>query len=212
MRLENKLAIEKLFNSKVIAVVRNCEFNDLVPLASVLLEGGIDAIEITMEQPNAVEKIVELNKFFGKELKIGAGTVINREIAISAIKSGAKYIVSPTLNADIIKVCKDANTLVIPGAFTPTEILQANDLGADAVKIFPASVLGPKYIKQIKGPLPHIPIIATGGIDEDNVESYLSVGVNAVGIGGNLVKLEQEDKFNRILEVADRIMTKCKKY
>ncbi|MEJ9216908.1 bifunctional 4-hydroxy-2-oxoglutarate aldolase/2-dehydro-3-deoxy-phosphogluconate aldolase [Paenibacillus glucanolyticus] len=180
--------LKKLLHSGIIAVVRRVDEDKVMHVISSLVEGGVTGIEMTMDSPNVLQVIRDAKKKYGDQAVIGAGTVLDAEAAGSAIQAGAEFIFAPTLNEGTIKAAKRYGKIAIPGVFTPTEMLQAQEWGADVVKIFPASVLGPKFIKDVSGPLGHIKMMPTGGIDLDNIEDYIRAGAVAAGIGGSLIK------------------------
>ncbi|MGG0510579.1 bifunctional 4-hydroxy-2-oxoglutarate aldolase/2-dehydro-3-deoxy-phosphogluconate aldolase [Priestia megaterium] len=179
--------INILKKSGIIAVVRGSTHQEVIEIGKALAEGGVKFMEITVETPKAMSLIERVSDELQSEIFIGAGTVLDPETARAAILSGASYIVSPTLNVETIKITKRYGKVSIPGAMTPTEILKAYEHGADAVKVFPSGILGSQFIKDLKGPLSHIPLIATGGITLSNIEQYFKAGVLAVGIGNTLV-------------------------
>ena len=157
--------------------------------------------------PGAIEVIRETQQQLGDRLFLGAGTVLDPESARSAILAGADYIVTPTVNVDVIRMCQRYGKLVMPGAFTPTEILTAWEAGADIVKVFPADVGGPSYLKAIHGPLPQIRLMPTGGVDLKTAESFLKAGACALGVGGALVEKDAVERGDM-----DRIRTLGKQY
>lgn len=167
-------------------------------------EGGISLLEITMNTAGALQMIEDVRKTFEGILRVGAGTVLNLQMAKDAIAAGAEYIISPNLDEEVLAYGLLQGVDVWPGTMTPTEIVRAHKLGARAVKVFPIGSLGIKYLKEIRGPLNHIPMIATGGINKENIQEVLSYGVTAVGLGGNLVnnKLIQEGRYLEITQLA----------
>ncbi len=171
----------------VVAVLRADSPDALVQVAQAIGRGGIGAVEITMTTPGALDAIGECANRLGDEILLGAGTVLDPETARAAILAGAEYIVTPTLNPDVITLCRRYGKVVIPGALTPTEILTAWECGADIVKVFPATALGPRYFKDVKAPLPQIDLMPTGGVDLDNAGDFIRAGACAVAVGGNLV-------------------------
>lgn len=182
----------------IVAVIRGAAPDNIVPIASALSEGGVKVLEITAETPKVMELIEKVSDELGDEVLVGAGTVLDPETARAAILAGSKFIVSPSLNVETIKMTKRYGVVSIPGALTPTEILTAFENGADMIKVFPVNTFGPSYIKNIHGPFPHIPLMVTGGIDTSNVNDYLNGGAIAVGVGSNLVnpkKLQHEEDF-----------------
>jgi 2-dehydro-3-deoxyphosphogluconate aldolase/(4S)-4-hydroxy-2-oxoglutarate aldolase len=152
-----------------------------------LADGGVPIVEITLTVPHALRLIEEARARLGDRVLLGAGTVLDAETARAALLAGAEYIVSPTLNPDVIRLCRRYDKIVIPGAFSPTEILTAWEAGADIVKVFPAESLGPAYFKALKGPLSHVRLMPTGGIDLSNAADFLRAGACCLGIGGQLV-------------------------
>ena len=159
----------------------------MVQVAQAIGRGGIAAVEITMTTPGALNAIGECANRLGDEILLGAGTVLDPETARAAILAGAEYIVTPTLNPDVITLCRRYDKVIIPGALTPTEILTAWECGADIVKVFPATAMGPWYFKDVKAPLPQIDLMPTGGVDLDNAGDFIRAGACAVAVGGNLV-------------------------
>lgn len=171
----------------VVAVLRADRPDALVQVAKAIGRGGIGAVEITMTTPGALDVIGECANRLGDEILLGAGTVLDPETARAAILAGAEYIVTPTLNPDVITLCRRYDKVIIPGALTPTEILTAWECGADIVKVFPATAVGPRYFKDVRAPLPQIDLMPTGGVDLDNAGDFIRAGACAVAVGGNLV-------------------------
>jgi len=171
----------------VVAVLRADRPDALVQVAHALGSGGIGAVEITMTTPGALDVIGECADRLGDEILLGAGTVLDPETARAAILAGAEYIVTPTLNPDVITLCRRYDKIIIPGALTPTEILTAWECGADIVKVFPATAVGPRYFKDVKAPLPQIELMPTGGVDLGNAGDFIRAGACAVAVGSNLV-------------------------
>lgn len=180
----------KLQGIRLIPVLRKVPYELCQELVIALKDGGIKAVEITMDSDNATEMIREVKQQNGEELLVGAGTVLTLEDCENAIASGAEFIVSPSLNVDVVKKCMEHNIPVIPGVFTPTEMQTAYSAGAKMIKLFPASSLGTKFIKDVKGPLAHIQIMTTGGINLETARSYLEAGAAIVGAGSDLIKKE----------------------
>ncbi len=184
--------VDLILEKKIITIVRRTYGETLEKLAEALYKGGIRFIEITFDQndPEGLKKtadaIRKLNSLFEGKLYVGAGTVLTEEQVRVAYEAGAKYIVSPNTNARIITLTKELGMISIPGAMTPTEILQAHELGADLVKLFPTASLGLNYVKDILAPISHIAIIATAGITEENFGEFLKIGLRGAGISGRL--------------------------
>ncbi len=190
--------------SGIIAIVRFDRPEQLIQVAQAIRAGGVGVIEFTMTTPNALDIIEESGREFGDEVLLGAGTVLDAETARAAILAGAEFIVSPTLDPEVIEVCRRYSKVVIPGAFTPTEILTAWQRGADFVKVFPASFGGPGYLKAIRGPLPQVKLIPVGGVSLENSADFIRAGAVAVAVGGNLVKKRAiaEGNFAELTETA----------
>jgi len=185
--LDAAAIVNEMESTGVIAVVRAQASEELLAVVAALREGGLTCIELTMTTPNALQVIHEASQRFGDKAVIGAGTVLDAETARAAILAGAQFIVAPVVHRPTIQLCKRYGKVVLPGAFSPTEILTAWQAGADLVKIFPATKLGPEFIKDIKGPLPQIKLTPTGGVNLANVGAFIRAGAAAVGVGGALV-------------------------
>jgi 2-dehydro-3-deoxyphosphogluconate aldolase/(4S)-4-hydroxy-2-oxoglutarate aldolase len=179
--------LTQLIEGKVVAVVRLDSGEQLVNVAAALKAGGITAIEFTASTPGAIDMVKEAAARFGEQVLLGAGTVLDPETARAAILAGAEFIVTPALNLATIELCRRYGKPIIPGALTPTEILTAWQAGADMVKVFPASVMGPGYLKAVLAPLPQVRLVPTGGVSADTAAEYLKAGAVAVGVGGKLV-------------------------
>lgn len=179
--------LKRLLESKLVAVVRLDSGEQLLKVAEALREGGIDIIEFTVSTPGALDMVKQATTRFGDEVLIGAGTVLDPETARASILAGAEFVVTPTLKLATIEVCKRYGKPIIPGAFTPTEILTAWEAGADMVKVFPASVAGPDYLKAILAPLPQLRLVPTGGVSAENAAAFIKAGAAALGVGGKLV-------------------------
>ena len=172
--------------SGVIAVVRLPESTGLRGVAAALAAGGVAAVEITLTTPGALEAIAELASQ-GGDCVIGAGTVLDEKDARNAIAAGALFVVSPTLDRSVVRYCKDRGVTCLPGAFTPTELLEAWRAGAPLVKLFPASALGPRYLREVLAPLPFLRVVPSGGVSLDNAADWIRAGAAAVSVGGALV-------------------------
>ncbi|ARB41239.1 MULTISPECIES: bifunctional 4-hydroxy-2-oxoglutarate aldolase/2-dehydro-3-deoxy-phosphogluconate aldolase [Mammaliicoccus] len=178
--------------TKLIAILRNAKPNDILPIVETLYKAGIRAIEVTMNSPKALESIELISNEMKDKVVVGAGTVLDSESARLAILSGATFILSPTVDKDTIRMSKKYGAVSIPGAMTPTEILEAYEYGGDIIKVFPTTSLGPEYIKDLQGPLPHIPLLPTGGVSIDNVTDFIEAGAVGVGLGSALVNTKVE--------------------
>ncbi len=197
-------AVQMIREIGIIPVVRGATVDTVLPLSLALRQGGIPIMEITMETAGALAALEKAAREL-KDMLIGAGTVLDAETAQRAISAGARFIVSPFLSIDVIQAAKQNRVVSIAGGLTPTEIVNAFQHGADMVKVFPAHVFGPNYIRSIKEPLPHIPLIATGGINLKTAGEYIKAGVDAIGVGNSLVKVEgalENDQWKIIAERA----------
>ncbi|MFH1016296.1 MAG: bifunctional 2-keto-4-hydroxyglutarate aldolase/2-keto-3-deoxy-6-phosphogluconate aldolase [Chloroflexota bacterium] len=197
----------------VVAVVRVGSAREALEVCPAIARGGVKPVEVTMTVPNAIDVIKEFKSTVKDEVLVGAGTVLDPETARAAILAGVDYIVTPTLNLKVIEMCHRYGKVVIPGAFTPTEILTAWEAGADIVKVFPAGVAGPQYLKDIKGPLPQVRLLPTGGVTLENTPDFIKAGAVAVAVGTALVdkKLVAEKKFDLITERARQFVEAVRK-
>jgi len=202
--MDHDQALKLILDSGVVAIMRAKSSDQLLAAAQAVLAGGVQAIEVTMTTPGALDVIHQATTQFGSEVLFGVGSVLDPETARAAILAGAQFVVCPTLNLKTIEICKRYSIPVMPGAYTPTEILTAWEAGADVVKVFPASAGGPGYIKALKGPLPHIRLAAVGGVDLKNTADFFRAGVDVAGVGGELVsqKLLDGRDFAAITERA----------
>jgi len=180
----------------VIAIMRARSTEQLLTAADAIKKGGVKVIEVTMTTPGALGVIEAAQKRFGDEVLFGAGSVLDPETARAAILAGAGFIVAPTLNLDTIAMCSRYSIPVIPGALTPTEALTAWEAGADLIKIFPAGLHGPDFIKAILAPLPHLEIVPVGGVSLDNAADFIRSGAAALGVGSSLVSQKLLDEGN----------------
>src|SRR6266853_3783990 len=171
----------------IVAVVRSPDSQQLVEVTRALADGGVTVAEITMTVPGALDVLRQVRQALGDRVLLGAGTILDPETARAALLAGAEYLVTPTLNLDVIRLCQRYGKLIMPGAFTPTEILTAWEAGEDSVKVFPAEVVGPGYFKAVRGPLPQIRLMPTGGVDLHTAADFLKAGACCLGIGSQLV-------------------------
>lgn len=211
MKNENNI-IDAINANKIIAIIRGIDKEHIIKTAEALLAGGIKIMEITLNRADAVESIEMLCKRYGGEMLLGAGTVLNKKQVKDVDKAGAMFIVSPNTDKEVIEETKNLNMVSIPGALTPSEIVDARKFGADFVKVFPAGSLGPNYIKAIRAPLDNIPLLAVGGIDTENMCEFLKAGAAGLGIGGNLVDktLISSGKYDEIRKNAAKYVKKLK--
>jgi 2-dehydro-3-deoxyphosphogluconate aldolase/(4S)-4-hydroxy-2-oxoglutarate aldolase len=196
--------LQRVLDAGIVAVVRAPDPAGLVEVIRALAAGGVPVAEVTLTVPNALDVVREAKKALGDSVLLGAGTVLDPETCRAALLAGAEFIVSPTLSLDVIRVCRRYDKLVMPGAFTPTEILAAWEAGADIVKVFPADVVGPAFFKAMRGPLPQIRLMPTGGVDLSTAAEFLKAGACCLGVGGHLVdpKLVAAKAFDQLRERA----------
>ena len=201
--MEKREVFNRMISEGLVPVVRVSSAQEAIDVADAIKEGGVSSIEITMSVQGAIEVIRELTQKYKDKIIMGAGTVLDPETGRAALLAGAQFIVSPTLNLDLIHLAHRYSAVVIPGTMTPTEILTAWNAGADLVKVFPAAQLGgPDYLKALKGPLPQVLLVPTGGVNLQNAGAFIRAGAAALGAGGELVdkKAVKEKKFNIITE------------
>ena len=180
--------VQRILSTGIVAILRADDGDRLVEVAETLYEAGIDVIEVTFTVPNVLQIIADVRRRLGERVLLGAGTVLDPETARAAFLAGAEFLVSPTVNTDVIRMARRYDKVVMPGAFTPTEVLTAWEAGADFVKIFPADVGGPAYLNALKGPLPQVRLLPTGGVNLETIASFLKAGASAVGLGSALVE------------------------
>ncbi|MBM7573586.1 bifunctional 4-hydroxy-2-oxoglutarate aldolase/2-dehydro-3-deoxy-phosphogluconate aldolase [Aquibacillus albus] len=197
--------LQQIEENGIVAVIRGAKPENILPIARALKSGGVKTLEITVETPKVTSLIEQVVEEMGDEVIVGAGTVLDSETARATIMAGAKFVFSPTVKPETIQMAKRYGVISIPGALTPTEILTAYENGADLIKVFPANVFGPSYLKDIHGPMPQIPLMPTGGLTVDNVGDYIKTGAVAAGIGSSLVntkKTMDEAYFKELEEKA----------
>jgi 2-dehydro-3-deoxyphosphogluconate aldolase/(4S)-4-hydroxy-2-oxoglutarate aldolase len=200
-------AIKRVLEIGIIPVVRAESAAQALAAAEAVCAGGVPIVEVTMTVPGALEVIAQLCKSVGREVLIGAGTVLDAESARRCLDAGAQFLVSPGLNLETVKLAQEAGIMVMPGALTPTEVITAWQAGADFVKVFPCGAVGgPQYIKALKGPLPQVPMIPTGGVNLKTAAEFIQAGAAALGIGGELVSLAalRSGNTQKITEAAKR--------
>jgi 2-dehydro-3-deoxyphosphogluconate aldolase / (4S)-4-hydroxy-2-oxoglutarate aldolase len=202
--MSRELTLSRILEGGIVAVVRSETSEPLVNVVEALAEGGVTAAEVTFTVPDAIDVIRQVRRAVGDSVVLGAGTVLDTETARAAILAGAEYIVAPIVNTEVIRLCRRYDKVVMPGAFTPTEVVSAWEAGADVVKIFPADVGGPAYLKALRGPLPQVRLMPTGGVDLSTAGRFLEAGACCLGIGGSLVdpKAIASGDFGRIRELA----------
>jgi 2-dehydro-3-deoxyphosphogluconate aldolase/(4S)-4-hydroxy-2-oxoglutarate aldolase len=183
--------LQRIESLGLVPVVRASSGDEAMQAIDAIREGGVNVLEITMTVPGAIDVIAQVSKRYGDEVVVGAGTVLDPETALRCIDAGAIFVVSPALNLDTIEACIEAGVPVMPGALSPTEVLTAWNAGADMVKIFPAGAVGgPSYLKNLKGPLPQIKMIPTGGVSLSTAADFIKAGAAALGVGTDLVDVK----------------------
>lgn len=201
-------AIQQILEKKVVAVVRLENYNRAVDVARALAAGGVNILEFTLTGQGATEAVTATRKALGDLVCVGVGTVLSAEQAEAAIDAGAEFLVTPAVRKQVIAASVKRQTLVLCGGMTPTELLEAHEAGAGMVKVFPAQLGGPKFIKDVLAPMPFLKMVPTGGVSPENARDYLAAGAVAVGIGGNLVsnKLVAAEAFDQITATAKACM------
>jgi 2-dehydro-3-deoxyphosphogluconate aldolase / (4S)-4-hydroxy-2-oxoglutarate aldolase len=200
--------VNKIQELGVVAVIRMKDAGKLRAVIDAIAAGGVRAIEVTMSVPGAVGLIAQLAPVLPSSILFGAGTVTDAATARAVIDAGAQYIVSPVFRRDVIDVCHERGVAVAPGCFTPTEILDAHEYGADVIKVFPATALGPSYIKDVRAPLPQVRLMPTGGVTLDNAGDWIRAGAIAVGVGSALLdtKAIEDGRLEVLTDNARRIV------
>lgn len=199
----------RIVDGGVVAVMRGVDEDSVLELGDALRAGGVTAMEVTADTPGAVDMIDRLTDHLAADdAVVGAGTVLDEETARAVVDAGAEFVVSPTLDEDVLACCNRYGVVSAPGVFTPTEALRAYEAGADVVKVFPAKTGGPGHVSAIKGPLEQIPIVPTGGVSPDNAAAYIDAGAVAVGVGSALVSDEAmaAGDFDRIEATARELV------
>ena len=206
--------LQRVLDCGIVAVVRFSDPGPLVNVVKALADGGVTVAEVTLTVPNALDVIREAKRQLGDRVLLGAGTVLDPETARAALLAGAEFLVAPAVNLDVIRLCRRYDKLVMPGAFTPTEVLTAWEAGADVVKVFPADVVGPAFFKALRGPLPQVKLMPTGGVDLTTAAEFLKAGAVCLGVGGQLVdpKLVAAGDFAKITELAKRYVEIVKQH
>jgi 2-dehydro-3-deoxyphosphogluconate aldolase/(4S)-4-hydroxy-2-oxoglutarate aldolase len=204
--------LNHVLQTGIVAILRVPTSDQLASVARALFEGGIDVIEVTFTVPNALEILAEVKKDLGNRVLLGMGTVLDPESARAALLAGAEFIVSPSLNPDVIRLCHRYDKVVMPGAFTPTEILAAWEAGADIVKVFPSDAVGPSYLKALRGPFPQIRLMPTGGVNLETLPAFIKAGACALGVGGSLIDPQaiRDGNFARLRDLAGQYVEALK--
>ncbi len=206
--MKNTKVIELIKNTGIVAIMRGIAEEEALRTVEALCNAGVKAVEVTFNTRGADKIITSLIDRFKDDVIVGAGTVTNPEIAEKAVECGAEFVLAPNTDADVIAVVKNCGKVMVPGAFTPTEVLKCHDMGADIVKVFPVSTVGPKYIKDLRGPYDNIELMAVGGVDASNAGEYIKAGSIAVGVGGSLIRkdLIAKGNYKAIEEIAEKFI------
>lgn len=197
MTLSKSEKLDLVRRTKIIAIMRAQQSANMLSAAEAIHAGGVRVIEVTMTTPGALDLISEANQRFGDDVLFGAGSVLDAETARLAILAGAGFIVAPTLSLPVIAMCRRYSIPVMPGCYTPTECLTAWEAGANMIKLFPADVGGPDFVKAILAPMPQLEIVPVGGVTVNNVSEFIRKGATAVGVGSSLInqKLVEQGDF-----------------
>ena len=207
--LKNEI-LKSIKENKIIVIIRKVKKDLLMPLADALYEGGIRLMEVTycgdgtFSEEETAENIRMLTEYMKGKMFVGAGTVLTEKQVEMTKNAGGSFIISPDTNPDVIKKTCSLGMVSMPGALTPTEIVAAHRAGADFVKIFPAGDFGTSYIKAVRAPLSHIPMLAVGGVDENNLSEYFAAGISGIGVGSGIIKnkLLESGEFSKITDLA----------
>jgi len=194
--MQSSQVLKGMLDTGVVAIVRLGSSERLIRVAEAIAAGGVSHIEFTMTTPGALATLTKVSGTFGDDVAFGAGTVLDAETARAAILAGARFLVAPNLNPEIITLCRRYSVPVMPGALTPTEVVRAWEAGADVVKVFPASMFGPPYLKALLAPLPQVRLAPVGGVNLENAREYVRAGAACLGVGSSLVN-------NQIVEAGD---------
>ena len=202
-------AVRMIEETGVVGIIRMKDPSRLRGVVDALAEGGVRALEITMTVPGAVELIRQTASTLPSGFLLGAGTVLDAETTRRVVDAGARFIVSPVMRLEVISAARACDVPVLPGCFSPTEILTAWDAGADLIKVFPATPLGPTYLRDVHGPLPDVKLVPTGGVSVDNVGDWIKAGAAAVGVGSALLDSEAiaAGRFEAVRDRARRLVS-----
>lgn len=205
-------ALDAIVQTGTVLIVRLDNAFEALSVAEAAIAGGVKALEITLSVPGALEVISQLaEKYADQGVVIGAGTVLDAEAAFACISAGARLLVSPNLNPAMIAAANRYQAVTISGAFTPTEIVNSLEAGADIVKLFPAELAGPDYVRTVRAPLPQAPLLPSGGVSPENVKDWFAAGVTAVGVGSYITKAAQKDgDYSRVTRAAETFLAAVK--
>ena len=209
MNIDKESTLTRVQEVGLLAVIRGPSPQLTLQMVEALVAGGVSGIEITYSTPNAAEVVKNLDERYGKSILLGMGTLTEVKQVAEARQAGARFIVSPHLDESLAQAMISTGLLTMIGALTPSEVMHAHHLGSDVVKLFPGSLGGPAYLKALRGPFPHIPMMPTGGVSQDNIGEWLAAGAIAVGAGSNLcpTALAKEGRFEEITSIARTFVT-----
>lgn len=198
-RTRAQAQVARTRDAGMVMIIRGVPPEWAVPIGEALLAADVDVMEITLNTPHALDMIAALHDALGAEMAIGAGTVLSVADAENALAAGAEFFVSPHLDTEIVRFANEHDCMVVPGAFTPTEVFTALRAGADIVKVFPANIVGPQFFRDLQGPFGEIPLLPTGGVTVENAGTYIKSGALALGVGAGLLNWQQLDgQFARV--------------
>ncbi|MGI5429045.1 bifunctional 4-hydroxy-2-oxoglutarate aldolase/2-dehydro-3-deoxy-phosphogluconate aldolase [Streptomyces sp. CA-179760] len=201
-------SLDAIVRTGALLIVRLDSAEEALAVSEAAIEGGVRALEITLSVPGALDVISKLSERYGKDgVVVGAGTVLDEQAAHACVSAGANLLVSPNLNPAMIAAANRYQAVTVSGAFTPTEIVDTMQAGADIVKLFPAEFMGPEYVRTVKAPLPQAPLMPAGGVSPDNVKAWFDAGVVAVGVGSSVTKAARPDgDYRRVTEAARTVL------
>ena len=204
--------LQSILTEKIVTILRLRDSNKVLPTAQAILKGGIRVIEVSLNTPDALDRIADISRLEGAIT--GVGTVTSKEMVIKAIEAGAQFVVSPITTKEIIDATHSMNKPIFSGAFTPTEVYQAHAWGADVIKLFPAEILGMKFIRAIKAPFPEIKLMPTGGVSPDNIDRWFDIGACCVGIGSGFTKPDiiRNEEWGRLTKIANNFSNNIRHY
>lgn len=196
--------VEKILEQKIVAIVRLENYDRAVEIARALAAGGVNILEYTLTGRGALEAISFVRRELGDAVIVGVGSVLHSDDANASLDAGAQFVVTPALRKQVIAACVNRRAPILCGGLTPTELLQAHEAGSDLVKLFPAQLGGPRYLRDVLAPMPFLKLVPTGGINPENARDYLNAGAAALGVGGNLIskKAVASGEFEEITEAA----------
>jgi 2-dehydro-3-deoxyphosphogluconate aldolase/(4S)-4-hydroxy-2-oxoglutarate aldolase len=198
--------LSRILQNPIIGIVRSADADVALRLADACMAGGVNVLEVSLTTPGGLEVIRTLVKRHGSHALIGAGTVLDTGTASMAILAGAKFILSPSFNEAVIRTCSRYQVVSMPGVATATEVVNAMEAGADIVKVFPGEVYGPSYLKALRAPLPHAPLMPSGGVSLENMEAWFACGAVAVGVGGSLTGPGINGDYDKVTDRARELV------